>query len=120
MNLQNLEYVIAVRELELDHDQKITIKIGKPEIYPEADHHYCPYQILGIGKESIRYANGVDSVQALLLALSKIGIELYTSDEVKTGKLKWLGMTDLGFPLPESIKDLIPAQDLSQKSNFFF
>ena len=120
MNLQNLEHVIAIRELELDHNQIITIKIGKPEIYPEANHYYCPYQILGIGKESIRFACGEDSVQALLLALSKIGIELYTSDEATSGKLSWLGMNDLGFPVPETIKDLVPLQDPNQKSYFFF
>ncbi len=120
MYLQSIEHVIAIRELELGQDKTITIKIGKPDIYPETTHYYCPYQILGIGKESIRYAYGEDSVQSLLLALSKIGIELYTSGEAKTGELKWLGMANLGFPVPESIKDLIPIQDPSQKCHFFF
>ena len=120
MYLQNIGNVIAIRELELENGQTITIRIGKPEIYPELTHYYCPYQIVGIGKEDIRYANGVDSVQALLLALSKIGIELYTSNEATNGQMKWIGEPDLGFPVPESIKDLVTIQNPSIKTNFYF
>jgi len=67
----------------------------------------CPYQILGTGDEKVRYAGGVDAVQALQLAMEKIGAELYFKlDRQLGGKLRWEAgqQGDLGFPLPPGVE----------------
>ncbi len=50
-------------------------------------------------------------MQALLLALKRVGADLYTSAEAKAGLLTWeagSSKSDLGFPVPDSIRDLAP------------
>ncbi len=109
MQLQDVGVQIATRVLQAN-DRKITVVIGRPEKFPEGEDYYCPYQILGFGNERVRYAGGVDAVQALQLALQKIGADLYTSQEAQSKQLAWVGgnLGDLGFPVPESIRDLAP------------
>lgn len=103
MELTSIGSVIASRELSLSTGKKVTVLIGKPEPYPDGRDFYCPYQILGIGAERVRYAGGLDSAQALILALNKIGADLYASAEAKAGQLSWTtggDVGDLGFPKP--------------------
>ena len=55
---------------------------------------------------------GVDSVSALIRALTMVGAELYCSEEYENGRLTWdCGAVkgDLGFPVPENIRDVLPA-----------
>ena len=48
-------------------------------------------------------AFGVDSIQSILIALQKVGAEIYTSEAHKSGKLSWLERGDgYGFPLPRN------------------
>ncbi len=101
MNLQNVGTIIAIRQLDLADGRKVTITIGKPEPFPDDVNYYCPYQIIGIKRDKVRYAGGVDAVQALQLALKMIGADLETSDEARAGVLSWKGgskKSDLGFP----------------------
>lgn len=100
MKFTNVGTIIAVRELDLHGGGKVTVTIGKPEKFPDAEDYYCSYQIIGIKRSSVRYAGGVDAVQALELALKMIGADLYTSDEARAGALSWKGNDegDLGFP----------------------
>ena len=90
----------------------VTVLVGKPEKFPDAEDYYCPYQILGLGNERVRRAGGVDAVQALELALKMIGTDLYTSKESQSGELSWSGgkKGDLGFPVPDVLRDLAPSQ----------
>ena len=111
MNLENVGLVIAERELTLDADQKVQVLIGKPERSPDGVDWYCPQQIVGIRSGSVRYAMGVDPVQALVLALCMVGAELYASAEYEAGRLSWdCGAVkgDLGFPVTENIRDALP------------
>ena len=84
------------------------VKIGKPEITPpdvsiNHEEYYCPFQIIGIGDEKIEIAYGVDSFQAMLLAMEAIGLQLQESDAYKEDKLTWCGeLTNLGFPAFDS------------------
>jgi hypothetical protein len=82
----------------------VIVKIGVPQRYPEGEEDYfCPYQILGIGDERVRYGSGIDALQALMLTLKMIGADLYTTPEAKSGALSWVGQSvkgDLGFPVP--------------------
>jgi len=104
MEIKDIGEVIATRTLQLVENKKggITVQIGKPKQFPNKSDYYCPYRIIGIGDEKIRYAAGIDAVQAIQLAMVKIGAEIYTSTEAKSGRLRWDGdeKGDLGFPAP--------------------
>jgi hypothetical protein len=110
MKLTDVGTVIATRELSLPAGKTMTVVVGKPEKFPETDDYYCPYQLLRFGSRRVRYAVGSDAVQALDLALKMIGADLYTSEEAQAGELSWLGGKNLGFPVPDTLKDLPPSQ----------
>jgi len=63
--------VIASRRLFVADEKartlEVTVKLGKPKRFPGSADYYCPYQITGLGNERVRYAGGVDAVQALSL-----------------------------------------------------
>lgn len=111
MKIDSLGEIIAERKLNIvgDEHRKLIVKIGKPQTFPDSLDYYCPYQIIGLGKEKIRYAGGIDAVQALILALKMIGADLYTSKESVEGKLRWEGdeKGNLGFPYPDTTRDLV-------------
>jgi hypothetical protein len=100
--LDSVGTVIAVRNLDLRGGKEVVVTIGMPRKTPDEDDYYCPYQITGADRSDIRYAVGVDAVQALELALRMIGADLYTSNEALNGALSWEGGIDgdLGFPRP--------------------
>ena len=105
MDLNEIQEVIATRELSLDEPQgitrKVTVSIGKPEPFPDAEGCYCPFQILGIGSETVKYAAGIDAVQALQLVMIMIGATLQFLTKEIGGNLKWDGNSpsDFGFPI---------------------
>ena len=106
MDLIKLTEKIAVRMLTLVGVQgdakKIEVIIGKPERFADSEDYFCPYKIIGLGKEKIKYAAGIDGIQAIQLAMKMIGADLYSSKEAKEGFLKWEGGDegDLGFINP--------------------
>lgn len=111
LKLKDVGEVVASRDFTLDKTGKVTVLIGRPQQSPSTDDWYCPYQKLGIGPNKVKYAAGVDSVQALILALSMLGAELYCSQEYEAGRLDWeCGAVkgDLGFPVPPNIQDILP------------
>jgi hypothetical protein len=107
----NDSIVVASRALELDGIAgQVRISIKQPQ--PDGENYRCDYKIVGLGDRDIHsYSPGVDAVQALLLACQGIGTRLYTSEEGKQGRLTWLGMKNLGFPLPNVIADLEPEEE---------
>ncbi|HNB25705.1 MAG TPA: hypothetical protein PLR41_02010 [Alphaproteobacteria bacterium] len=116
MKLKQIDDVIIVRHLALrNSDVGVVVKIGRPAKFPDDGGYYCPYQFLGLGDERVRYAGGADELQSVILALKKIGIELYTSAEYRCGRLYWLEQDnkDLGFPLPDGVtlEDLISRSE---------
>ena len=113
MYLASVGDVIASRDLMLDDRQKVQVLIGKPEMLPGSEDWYCPYQSVGIGSGKVRYAIGVDPVQALVLSLSMLGAELYCSSEYEAGRLSWeCGAVkgDLGLPVSQNIRDVLPKR----------
>ena len=108
MKLNDVGSAIATRALKLRSGVNVIVSIGRPEKFPDSVDYYCPYQIRGIGDEHVRYARGVDGVQALELALKKIGADLYTSREAQSKELIWNGGENLGFPVPDALSDLPP------------
>lgn len=109
MRAKNIGTVIATRELALAGGGPVVVTIGKPERSPDGSAFYCPFQIAGLGADSIMDASGEDAVQALMLAFKRIGAFLYTSAEARSGALSWDAATasgDLGFPVPDALKHL--------------
>jgi len=99
---------IAERELEYRDRvdapvRKAIIRIGRPRLVPpppgdedvRADDWVCPYEI-EIEGEHVRssHAYGADSIQALQLAFSKIGIEL---QHLYPGRFTMDGHPEIGF-----------------------
>lgn len=108
---ENVGDVVATRELTLDGNRKVEVRIGKPERLPDSDDLVLPPTIIGIGSGRVKQMSSVDSVQALVLTLAIVGIELYCSEEYEAGRLAcdWgAAKGDLGFPLPKSVRDVLP------------
>jgi hypothetical protein len=82
--------VIATRRLKLQlppNEIDISVRIFLPEVDNEGWR--CAYEIDWPDGKRSSAAAGVDSVQALFLALQKIGIDIYTSDYHRQGQLVW-------------------------------
>lgn len=106
MQLTSIGELFVSRTLQLNDKNlaHVTITVGKPQKFPDGEDYYCPYQIIGLGDETINRCGGIDEIQALLLTLEQIGIFLSNSEEYKKGDLSWLGSEDgnLGFPHHDS------------------
>ena len=103
MKLDDVGEVIATRTLKLAKEQnksEILVLLGKPRQLPDHSDYFCPYQIKGAGRENVRYACGIDPVQALILAISTLGVELAVLNKELGGALSWEGDPNLGFPEP--------------------
>lgn len=111
-NKPNLGNVIATRKLELDGEPGVSVRIGMPVPDPESDgkNYCCPFLIEGVLGNRLRHAYGIDSVSALQFALQMIGLLLYSSNEYKAGRLRWLEMKDLEFPVTNNVRDLMPQE----------
>lgn len=92
--------VVAERVLEgRSQGQRVTVlvQVGTPFTDPDdASCWYCPYRISKEEQRRTFYGAGVDSVQALRIALANIGAELRTV--YKDLELTWMGQSELGFP----------------------
>jgi hypothetical protein len=93
MHLDNVGVVIAARSFDLVGGKKVTLTFGKPQPFPENRDYYCPYRISGIGSGEVRYAAGVDSLQALLMALKLADVGMRSSQGIPSWRidLGWIG-----------------------------
>jgi len=99
MKLIDVGVVIAERILNGQVGGKpcaVVVKIGTP-LADDAGGAgwYCPYSITIGSEQRIFYGAGVDSLQALRIAIKNIAEELNTI--YRDLKLTWMGDTDLGF-----------------------
>lgn len=80
--------IVATRKLsQVGGKQRfVIVKIGKPRKQKQGDWE-CPYHINGIGTQKVMYGHGIDSVQALVMALEGVRTTL----EKSTKKLSWAG-----------------------------
>jgi len=106
--------IIASRTLTLrkdDENIEIPISVFAPERQKPGVWE-CRYDVSW--PEGLRsYAGyGVDSVQALVIALGMIGAELYSSNYHKSGNLRWDAPGNgYGFPVAPTIRDLLQGDD---------
>lgn len=126
MTLKNvpLGEIIAERYLEakdeVGEEREIIVRIGKPIPDPSPDMNgawCCPYEIVGFANNYLDAAFGEDSVQALVLGLQKIVIELSNQREAEKIELTWNGWEDLNFTVSsreDFTEKLMSEQYMSQ------
>jgi hypothetical protein len=95
--------IIATRRLYLldDKTREIRVLLGKPQQMPNSEDDGSVPQIIGIGRDAVRCAAGVDGLQAVTIALKMIGADLAAFNSEHGGRLRWLddGDPTIGFPL---------------------
>ena len=105
--------IIARRLLKLASetgDINVPVTISAPE--PDELDWICRFEIGWPAETRHGYAMGIDSMQALLLALQIIGAELNTSADHEDGRLAWLEPgSGYGFPVPASIRFVLRGDD---------
>jgi hypothetical protein len=67
----------------------------------------CEYELKEIGKTTkVSFAVGVDSLQALTLALQKLGADVLFSDDAREKEVYWNDQNeDLGLLLPRGVDE---------------
>ena len=95
MNLDDVGETIAVRRLTLVQDEAsssdVEVLLGKPKQLPDHRDFYCPYQIKGAGSQKVVYMCGIDTFQALQLALRALTADLDVLNERLGSNLRWEG-----------------------------
>lgn len=94
MKIDRIETIIAQRSLQTKDGCEVQIIIGRPEHFPDEEDFYCPFAVMGLGDDRIRYAGGVDALQALILALKMLSVYVMTLEDVKRGDVQWLDGRD--------------------------
>ena len=88
----------------------VPVRVFQPERDGEA--WTCRYEIEWPSEKWSRFAAGVDSMQALILALEKIGTEICTSSYHQSKSIKRLGYPlGYGFPLPPNVRDKLTPDE---------
>jgi hypothetical protein len=102
---KELGQIIARRIIKTPDGKTLEVRMGIPRPYDGATgDSYCPVQIVGALSDRVIETGGVDSFQAIQLALRIVGTNLALLNAHEyDGKLEWLesGDPDLGFPLPD-------------------
>jgi len=92
--MKELKEIIASRILK-SGDVIVNVEIYKPE--EDGGDFRCRYLIYYGEIEKTGYAIGVDSVQALQLAMAKINAQLVYFGEESGNPIFWLDMPGTGF-----------------------
>lgn len=78
-------------------DDIITARFLQPALAPGGEYQ-CRWVIQWPDRVQRRYACGLDSVQALMLAMKSVHTELMESDLYKSGRLTYADKHDLDLP----------------------
>jgi hypothetical protein len=82
---------------------QVRIIIGKPRKDRRSSDYCCPYRLEGMGDGRVQESWGVDSVQALQLAMQAIRVQL----EPHSDSLEWLGGQGGSLGFPKVIPDVL-------------
>lgn len=114
MELESIGTVIAERTYQLEGGGNVLVRVGMPVLFPEGGNHYCPFEIDGLYADTmISRAGGVDSVQALVLALQRIRIILEHSEVPVLGLDEHDGT--FGLPPPHRGLDMIKSLETAAR-----
>jgi hypothetical protein len=101
----DVEEIVAERELEVlgSPSRKVIVRIGKP-VRESSGEWGCPHRIEGLGEASVEVTYGVDSMQALQLAMDRVRAILGESAE----RVAWFGDEQLGSGMPRTVPVILP------------
>lgn len=99
MDIHEIGEPIAERMLVIGTEEIVVI-IGKPQPFDDGEDYFCPYSIEHTEQKKVSYAGGMDAVQALQLAMKKIGADLAHLAKTRGVPIAWLPDMpgDTGFP----------------------
>lgn len=110
--------LIAQRTFQIksgDETTPLAVSVFSPREV-EADFWACDYEINWPEGKRRFAGHGIDSVQALIIALQMVGTELYTSAYHRAGRLIYPRLPGgFGFPVAGNVRDLLEGED---KKNF--
>jgi hypothetical protein len=94
-------------------DTDVPVRLFQPE--QEDGMWICRYEIDWPNQRKSYFGAGVDGMQALILALRTIGVEIYTSEYHKAGTLRWFEPgRGYGFPVGGNLRDLLIGDDAKE------
>jgi hypothetical protein len=73
----------------------VELEIGRPQPTPGQDDWGCTYRITGLPEPVTPTIYGVDALQALLLCLKIVRVEMEVA--ARHAQLTWLGESELGL-----------------------
>ena len=86
---------IASRSFVLDGEKEVIAYIGCPSSSGAFDEFNCDYEVVGLSKRVSGTVTAIDAIQAIILAIARVGSEITDSTEAREKRLTWLG-EDLG------------------------
>lgn len=101
--------VLKIREPGGDRD--VLVRIFAP-VYEERRGWGCRYEIDWPDRLRSGRSGGFDTVQALEIALTLVGAELYASSYHEAGTLMFQQAgSGYGFPVPSTMRDMLIGDD---------
>jgi hypothetical protein len=89
---------------------EVTVSIFWPE--QRGNSWFADWAIHWPDRDRKGSAGGSDAIQALLVALSLVGVELNCSTEHEAGRLSWADdWSGYGFPVPNGMRDVLSGDD---------
>ena len=89
---------IAERVLSIEGSaETVSVRLGEPQPFPDGQDWYCPYEVVHGDQKMVRFAAGVDSLQALQLALIGLASNVYVTNRELEQGLRWYDNRELGF-----------------------
>ena len=89
------------RRFDLESGLEVIATIFAPE--RQEGCYICEYTIVWPDRRLQRHCYGEDGMQAALLAMTLVEVNLKSCPEYESGKLTWLGMRRLGLPSIDSL-----------------
>lgn len=95
IDIKDIGDVIAVREMEFHTNdgkiEKAFLKVGRPFEYGEGLDWCCPYELSTESRKKVFGMFGIDSLQAIDLALKTLRVEVEHWEKTQNGKFYFLG-----------------------------
>lgn len=105
---------LAIIENGVRHD--VAVRVFPPQ--PDDRSWACRYEIDWPHRPRVGAGYGIDGVQALVIAMQKIAIELYTSSYHKAGTLLFdKPGNGYGFPIMKNARDMLVGDDAKFDGN---
>ena len=95
--------IIGYRELRTGNGEAVEITLYQPFFSDEYKAYVCQYKISKQDYLDEGRVIGEDMLQAIYLAMIKLGVILSHTDYWEKENLSWYGDKNLGFPLPDHL-----------------